>query len=79
MGWSKPHLRHRLEQPARETLLLGLDDARDEDGAGGEDKVRTEDGEDGGGEAVRPVGRGGDEGEEDGGTGGYEGAGGYSA
>lgn len=73
------HLGHGLEEAAREALLLGLDDAGDEYGAGCKDKVGAKDGEDGGGEAVGPVGGGGcvggDDGEEDGGAGGDECAG----
>lgn len=71
----RAELRERLEQPACDALLAGPGDARNEERARGEDKVRPEHGADGCGEAVRPVWRArDDEGEEKAGEGGEKGS-----
>lgn len=71
----RAELRERLEQPTCDALLAGPGDARDEERAGGEDKVCPEHGADGCGEAVRPVWRArDDEGEEKAGEGGEKGS-----
>lgn len=71
----RAELRKRLEQPTCDALLAGPGDARDEERARGEDKVRAEHGADGCGEAVRPVWRArDDEGEEKASEGGEKGS-----